>query len=123
MPDGTQPAPSDINVHAILTAKVETLKWWISRANTAARACGEKKNPLTKTGNATELRRKLANHYGISLDVPVVPTEKQKNKEKDEQALNAAIRTRQWAHMRTLGAEWKDCSAKKEPFVLCEQGA
>jgi hypothetical protein len=73
-PDGTQPAPSDINVHTILTAKVETLKWWISRANMAVRACGEKKNPLTKTGNATELHKKLADHYSINLNVPVVPS-------------------------------------------------
>jgi hypothetical protein len=123
LPDGTQPAPSDINVHTILTAKVETLKWWISCANTAAMVCGEKKNPLMKTGNATELCRKLAGHYGIHLDVPVIPTlEKQKNKGKDEQALNVAIWVRQWTHMWTLGAKWKHRCAKKEPFVLCEQG-
>jgi hypothetical protein len=48
-------APSDITVHSILVAKVETLKWWIKQANDEAKACGEKKNPLTKTGNANGL--------------------------------------------------------------------
>lgn len=119
--NGIQPAPPDITTHAILTAKLETLKWWISRANTAARACGEKKNPLTKTGNANALRKKVAGYYGVNLDIPVIPVVSQKTKDAD--TLNATIRARQWMHMRALGTEWKERSAKKEPFILCERGA
>jgi hypothetical protein len=62
-------------VYSILIAKLEELKsrWWIKRANDAAKACGEKKkNPLTKTGNSNELRGSLASCYGLALNVPVV---------------------------------------------------
>jgi hypothetical protein len=109
------PAPPDITVHAILVAKLEELKWWIARANDAAKVCGGKKKPLTKTGNSNELRRKLADYYGLNLDVPVVA----KTTGVKDHSLDGAIRKRQWAHLRALGGEWKGCAERRQPFVLC----
>jgi hypothetical protein len=43
-------------------------------------------------------------------------------KTKNADILNVMIRARQWMHMWALGTEWKEQSAKKELFILCEQG-
>ncbi|KAF8071620.1 hypothetical protein FPV67DRAFT_1447145 [Lyophyllum atratum] len=113
--------PEDITVNAILNAKVETLRWWITRVNNTAKACGEKKNPLTKVGNAAALKEKLAAYYGLKLDVAIVPVTEKKKENTD--LLAPAIRARQWGHLRELGKEWSACASRNENFQLCEQGA
>jgi hypothetical protein len=116
--------PPDMTVPAIHGAKIEKLKWWISRANETAKACGEKKNPLTKGGNANDLRRKIAEYFGLDLSATTVveSTAAKKGADSESDTLRQTIQKRQWAHLRALGSEWKDCAEKKVPFALCEQG-
>ncbi|KAH9979557.1 hypothetical protein BGW80DRAFT_1455245 [Lactifluus volemus] len=69
--------------------------------NDEAKACGEKKNPLTKTDNANGLQSKLADYYGLNLDVSTVA--KVVSTKIDPQSLDGAIWKRQWAHLCALG--------------------
>jgi hypothetical protein len=107
-------APPEINVKALLEAKTDTLKWWVVRANEAAKSNGLK-NPLTKAGKKLELQQKIAEYYGLDLSVNAIPSPPKK----EPPSLNKEIQRKQWAHLRELGAEWKRSLDRNEPFLLC----
>jgi hypothetical protein len=100
--------PPEISVSALMRAKGDELKFWISEANKIAG-----RRVLTKTGTVDTLRQRLASHYGLDLSaLPETATTI------GPLPLDEDIQRRQWDHLRKLGDEWSRAAAAGQPFLL-----
>lgn len=105
------PRPVDLNGTSLTAAKGTQLDFWIDAANKAADDAGKKK-VLAKTGRVDERRQRLADYYNIDLSSlpapePIGPA-----------TVDRAINKMQWAHLLTLGNEWKQKEEAGIPFRL-----
>jgi hypothetical protein len=110
--------PDDLTEKAILDAKGDELRFWIDRANSEARAHGGyKRNPLAKAGKVGELRKRLADFYGLELCAAAPKPDTAAAVKKAP--LDVEIQRMQWAHIRDLGKEWEKSVSSGVPFQLC----
>jgi hypothetical protein len=116
--------PSDVTVHTILKAKKKELEFWVKQANVNAHS-----RVLTLKGTVQTLREKLANYYGLDLNVSAHASSLGPNATCTDTAksetviiglvlMDLRLRQTQWAFLRQLGEEWEEKTASGLPFTL-----